>query len=251
MNKVIDWLIIGAAKSGTTYLLFLLDKTKNCCGPTYPEDQIHFFSGKWEKGLGWYKNQLPNCKHVGEKTPGYLLHPKAPERVHSINPDVKLIVTLRNPVDRAYSHWLMLKRVGETDKSFSERIKEEFELYANEKGELDLKKDFVDILSPDLGRVPPFTVLLRGYYAFQLRNWFEYFPREQFLIFKQEELENNLTEHYEKLCDFLNVEPTADSAFQKGKHTYSSLEGKMREKLEKFYEPANRDLENLLQRKFW
>src|SRR2546423_13513556 len=111
-----DFLIIGGQKCGTTSLYYYLIEHPNIAPAV--RKQMHFFDNRFKKGFGWYKSNFPTIfskwyktflhkqKFVsGEATPYYLFHPLAASRVHQFLPDVKLIVLLRNPVNRAYSHY--------------------------------------------------------------------------------------------------------------------------------------------------
>ena len=111
-----DFLIIGTQRGGTTSLHRYLD-AHPCVGPAANKD-LHFFDRRYHKGLAWYQGHFPTfiekyyAEHLrgrafvtGEASPSYLFHPFAPKRVAKAMPHVKLIVLLRNPIDRAYSQY--------------------------------------------------------------------------------------------------------------------------------------------------
>src|SRR5437868_6286833 len=113
MRLVPDFIIIGAQKGGTTSLYNYLI-THPGIAPIYVKEP-HFFDTSFSKGLVWYRSHFPTrlekyyAQHfhkldfiTGEASPYYLFHPLAPERVAKTLPHVKLILVLRNPVDRAY-----------------------------------------------------------------------------------------------------------------------------------------------------
>src|SRR5947208_4822180 len=111
-----DFLVIGAQRGGTTSLYHYL-QAHPCIKLANTKD-THFFDKKYNKGLTWYRGHFPIWLEkayaqqvrrqtfvMGEASPSYLFHPHVPKRVKQALPHVKLIVLLRNPVDRAYSQY--------------------------------------------------------------------------------------------------------------------------------------------------
>ena len=131
-----DFIIIGAARSGTTHLLGQLNAHPNVlAGPR----ETHFFdTHRYTYGLGWYRLRFPTNKArrqayklglhpvlTGESSPSYLSHPNVPARVARGVPEAKLLVLLREPAARAASHWAWcLRQCGET-RSFRETVEAE------------------------------------------------------------------------------------------------------------------------------
>ena len=108
-----DFLGIGTQKGGTTYLHGLLKQHPQVY-LAYPKE-VHFFSLHYDKGLNWYSHQFDIAtadQRCGEITPYYLFHPLAAERIATALPKVKLVVLLRDPVDRALSQYFHSKRLG-------------------------------------------------------------------------------------------------------------------------------------------
>lgn len=109
----IDFVIIGAAKSATTWLQRRLQSDP---AVYMPDPELHYFSREYDRGAEWYLSQFSDeglGKTVGEKSNSYLYEPQAAERLHRDLPHVKLVAQLRNPVARAYSGYCMLYRRGE------------------------------------------------------------------------------------------------------------------------------------------
>lgn len=109
----IDFVIIGAAKSATTWLQTQLQSDPSVY---MPDPELHYFSREYDRGADWYLSHFDDKglgKTVGEKSNSYLYEPMAAERLHRDLPQVKLIAQLRNPVERAYSNYCMLFRRGE------------------------------------------------------------------------------------------------------------------------------------------
>ncbi|MBA3426416.1 MAG: sulfotransferase [Rubrobacter sp.] len=134
-----DFLIIGAQKAGTTFLYYLLCQHPYVA-PT-SEKELHFFdSQKFNKGEGWYRSNFPpptseNGHKVitGEASPYYIYHPLAARRAAQVVPHARLIVLLRNPVDRAYSDYQNRLREGNEFLGFEEAIEAEEERIKGEK----------------------------------------------------------------------------------------------------------------------
>ncbi|TCM21373.1 sulfotransferase domain-containing protein [Novosphingobium sp. PhB165] len=158
-----QFLVIGAVKAATTWIQARLQENPAIFMPA-PEP--HYFSSEFERGEEWYRTffaERPAAAHViGEKSADYLAHPLAARRIASRLPDVKLVLQLRNPVDRAYSDYKMFYRRG--------TVKGPPEEYLS---------------SPD----NPFPRFLEdGLYARHLARWFDLFPREQMLAYLYEDV---------------------------------------------------------------
>ena len=119
---------IGTPKSGTTTLHYWLFRQADLVLPKGKE--THFFSrdDRYAQGIAWYLSRFAqtNVHHVvGEVDPDYLYFEKAPERIRRHIESPKIIMVFRNPVDRAYSHYLMSVRRGHEKLSFSEALRAE------------------------------------------------------------------------------------------------------------------------------
>src|SRR4051812_46716716 len=126
-----DFIIIGVQKGGTSSLFEYLKQHPNI--KTSVVKEVHYYDSDYKKGMKWYRSFFPlnekNKKIIyGEASPYYFFHPLVPERIYKDNPNIKLILLLRDPVDRAYSHYQMERRKGrEKLKSFEEAILKETE----------------------------------------------------------------------------------------------------------------------------
>ena len=109
----LDFIVIGAIKAATTWLQAQLKQHPDVF---VPDIEPHFFTRDHDRGWGWYRSLFPDAKRDGElwgeKTADYLAKPEAARRIAQEYPDAKLIVQLRNPIDRAYSDYKMLYRRG-------------------------------------------------------------------------------------------------------------------------------------------
>jgi len=142
-----DFIIIGVQKGGTTSLYKYLVQQKSVM-PAFRKE-VHFFDDpNFEKGIGWYRAQLPSSAYkdyqqfihkektiAGEGSPYYIFHPQVPRRIYEMIPAVKLIAMLRNPIDRAYSHYHHNRRERREPLSFAEAIAREPERIGGGAGE--------------------------------------------------------------------------------------------------------------------
>jgi len=184
-----DFLIIGSQKAGTTSLAAYLEDHPDVFWPRRRE--LHFFDWSYERGLWWYRAWFERRSvllaherasgrpsRVGEKTPDYFVIPEGPARVKASLPAVRLIVALRDPVARAYSHWSMNVRQGSETLSFEEAIAAEDDRLATVdysgrlRGTHYLKHGYV----------------MRGRYADHLERWLAVFDPSQLLVYRSEDL---------------------------------------------------------------
>ena len=106
-----DFLILGAQRCGTSSLHHWLSQHPDIWLPD--EKELHFFDLNWHAGPSWYRGMFTDDgRVVGEATPIYLFYPNVDDWVHEVAPDCKFIVLLRDPVDRAYSHYHHALRTG-------------------------------------------------------------------------------------------------------------------------------------------
>ena len=162
-----------------------------------------------------------------------------------ILPDVKLIVILRNPVDRAYSHYYHTKRLHGETLSFDKAIELEEERCAG--GRERLIKD--PYFSPF--HYKEHSYLARGIYADQLENWFKHYDKKQFLILATEDFRKNSQRTLDQVFGFLGVSP-----FQVGNlrdlnvGNYKEMNEDTRKFLIEYFKPHNERLSKLLKRSF-
>ncbi|RDJ32173.1 MAG: sulfotransferase [Crenarchaeota archaeon] len=246
-----DFLIIGAMRSGTTSLYY--DICEHPCIIPAAYDEIGYFDTNYHLGLNWYRSMFPTkfkknstIKHhgyflTGEDTPFYFWRRDAAKRIHDLLPNIKLIVILRNPIDRAYSEHNNAVRVGTVKKSFEEVIDTELKIYQEN------KVDFEFNLEQAAGE----SILAKGIYADQLSIWLEKFKHEQIFVIKNEDLTDDSNTVLNETYHFLGLPEynlTDHHKMKKGK--YEKMNEKTREKLFDFFKPHNLRLENLLNRKF-
>jgi hypothetical protein len=190
-----NFLIIGAPRSGTTYLYNMLKQHPDIFMPNvrYPSD-MHFFNPKtkikvdeepnWYKGLEWYKKQFEgwsNEKALGEKTASYLTDEDAPKLIkNTLGEKVKLIAILRNPIYRLFSNYL----------HFSGQIPRHVSLI-----EACQSEEFKRM-----------ELLESGNYAKHIKRYYQFFSKDQFLFLIYDDLYNNPLELLKKIFNFLEVD---------------------------------------------
>jgi hypothetical protein len=190
-----NFICIGTQKAGTTLLYEILKQHPQIFLPNVKE--VHFFDvdQNYDKGLEWYKqffDDSENYKIVGDITPAYIYFKDIPQRIQeTLGTDVKLLAMLRNPVDRAYSHYWMAFRRGYEDLPFEEAIKKE---------DLRIKKGY-----PNTHR---FSYISRGFYSEQMKRYLSVFSENNIMVIIFEEFINNLKANVQSILDFLSCTST-------------------------------------------
>jgi hypothetical protein len=225
-----DFLIIGAAKSGTSTLYNLLRFHPHVRAAAHRE--IHYFDQNFEKGVEWYRvhfrpgtNRGGRRTITGESSPSYLAGKQVPQRVAEVVPEARLIALLRNPVDRAYSHYQMDVRVGQMRLSFEQVIDE-----------------------AEISRGKSRRYLVRGIYVDQLKRWHQFFDREQLLVLKSEDFFSTTQDTLKRILNFLDLpkwEPDRVPVKNKGHYT-QQMSPETRERLRDYFEPHNQRLYDYL-----
>ena len=122
-----DYLVIGAQKAGTTSLYRYMISHPMIRPAS--DKQVHYFDFNYDKPFDWYRSQFPagsgNGLVTGEATPYYIFHPDAARRVRLVLPDVKIVALLRNPIDRACSHYMHEIKNGTESLSFEDAVEAE------------------------------------------------------------------------------------------------------------------------------
>lgn len=255
-------LVIGAQKAGTTGLYRYLVQHPQFFPPRGKE--LHFFNQFYAAGFRFYFRHLPTVTRgnyagffqnrrylTGEATPYYLFHPHVPARVAHHLPWVKLVVLLRNPVDRAYSQYQFQKMQERHNQrpyceTFEAALAAEERVFEREYQRMLADPNYVS--SDHRGH----SYLARGRYGEQLQRWFQFFSRDRFLILKSEDYFEQPASVYRQLTDFLELDPWQPDGFKKVYATRyeAPLAAEMRERLAAYFKPHNEALYTLLDRDF-
>jgi len=240
----VDFIIIGAQRCGTTSLWNYLKEHPGISVPNKKE--LHYFDNRFDKDVSWYLKYFNNLEGItGEASPYYLMHPHCPRRIYEFDKSIKFIVLLRDPVDRAYSHYYHEVDMGKETRSFEEAIeKEQFSL----RGEYNkMLKD----LSYNSFYLNHSSYTERGKYAIQLKRWFGYFPKDQFLILKSESFFLSIKETMNKVFRFLGLDEfEIDNSKAFNNLDYCSMSDTVRNQLREFFKSYNTDLYNMIGMKF-
>jgi len=241
-----DFLILGAQKAGTTALYAYLRRHPHITGPSWKE--VSFFDRHWTRGEAWYRGNFPNVLRargdlVGEASPSYLFHPLAPRRVAALVPDAKLIVLVRNPVDRAYSHYHHEVALGREPLSFEDALAAEDGRTAGEEARLAAEPGYFSHAWWN------HTYKARGCYAEQLERWLDVFPLERLLVLPSEELLGEPGRTHARVLEFLGAEPhLLDSYPRVFEREYEAMRPETRAELGAYFAGPNHSLYELLGR---
>ena len=186
-----EFIVIGSQKAGTSSLFVGLNRHPQVY--MAPEKELNYFydDSLFIQGPHRYAEffkDAPEDSICGEASPGYICHPRSPGRIHRQIPNVKLIVTLRDPVERAYSQYWDNRRQLAEGRTF---------------GAL-LDGPQHQVFNPD--RKNYFT---RGLYSVYLERYLALFPREQLLIIQFDELKTDPDQVYRRCFEFIGVDPDA------------------------------------------
>ena len=209
-----DLLVIGAKRGGTTSLWRYLDSHPGML-PTFPRAAdikgTYFFDEEWGRGPNWYLSHFPTSarralagRSLGyrpasfEASPYYLYHPLAPQRARQVAPNAIVVALLRDPVERAYSHWK--ERRNHTESlPFASALAAEAQRTHGEEARLIANPNTISIAHRHQSYVA------QGCYAPMLERWFAAYGREQVLVVPSEEFYANPQTFCDSLTDRLGL----------------------------------------------
>jgi hypothetical protein len=234
-------LIIGAAKAGTTSLFDWLSQHPQVAPSRIKE--VKFFDHNFSRGPNWYRAQFSPQRHhklILEASPSYLWNVPVPGRVRALLGAPKLIVLLREPVDRAYSHYAMKVRQGFETLSFEDALEAEPQRLAA------LADRAASGGEAFLGPQERFAYLAESRYHEQIERWLAVFPKDQLLFIRSEDLFRDPAAVLANTQAFLGLAPFDFPDLQpKNVGTYLPLDPKLRGRLERQLGPGNRRLAEL------
>lgn len=238
-----SWIVVGAQRSSSSSVYKYLTSHPQV-GPAVVKE-IHYFDNHYHRGFNWYLGHFPLRKPgrmAGEATPYYLAHPLAPRRIAKDLPGVKILVALRNPVDRAYSHFIHERALGrEPYSSFADAIAHEPERIAGEEEKLLADPSYYSFAHQN------FSYIARGRYAGQLERIFELFPRERVMVFSSERLSRQPSQVYAEMLQFLGLPPYELERFRRhNARSYPPMDPEVRARLQDYFAPENEKLSKLL-----
>ncbi|MDQ7904989.1 sulfotransferase [Phytohabitans sp. ZYX-F-186] len=191
-----DFLVVGGQRCGTTSLHSYLAAHPQVRAATGKE--LQFFSLHYGRGERWYRGHFPPAAPglvCFEASPLYLFHPQAPSRAAATLPDGRYVALLRDPVERAWSHYLHTRSYGHEPLDFAAALAAEQERSA----------------TPDGWR--RYSYAARGRYAEQLERWFRQVPRDRMLVLRSEDLYADPAAVYAQVLAFLGLAPFTPPEF--------------------------------------
>jgi len=259
-----SFIIIGAARAGTTSLYAYLNSHPNVL-PAAKKETV-FFNYAYHSNLDWYKMYFPTISErekikkqkgiqrviTGEATPSYLIDPLVPKRISEMLPNVKLIVLLRNPIERALSHYHHNVFFGieklpfdQAIKKEPERINKSFEELKNEEINFNVNSIsyFFKIMRFKTKNYFNFSYLETGKYYEHLKNWLDMFPKNQLLIIQSEDFFDNTKNIFRQVQDFLDL-PYYDLGHYRPhwEIKHQPMKDNLRKSLKEYFEPYNSKL---------
>jgi hypothetical protein len=254
-----DFVIIGAKRGGTTSLYkYLLEHP--CIHPLFPGrihlKGVHYYDTNYARGLRWYRSHFPlqaGARHLarpgitpalaGEASPYYLFHPLAAERLARDFPGVRIIVVLRDPVERAYSHFKERTHHGGETLSFEEALDAEEGRLRGEAERISAEPGYLSVEHEN------HSYLAQGRYLDMLPRWFGLFGRDQFHIAASEDFYADPERHVNGIWSFLGLAP--GKLRSRVRHNYlpaPDIRPETRQRLQEALADHNRELEELLGR---
>ena len=215
-----NFFIVGTAKAGTTTLYAYLKDTKGIyMSPVKEPRYFHSFkqdpSGRGIRITDEAKylklfSKVKDEKAIGEATPSYLRDPKTPELIHEKVPNAKIIIILRDPVQRAFSHHLMRKTNGQETRTFHQVIEDYMKIYKHDGITFD-------------------RVIYPGLYISQVKKYVDVFGSQNIKILIFEEFVKDTFNQVKEVLNFLGVDSEPPSNIDKVYNPYGEPRGKISE----------------------
>jgi len=259
---------VGTPKSGTTsfyYYIIQHPQVNQALSGNFNKE-VRFFSEFWNKGTGWYLQQFPpvtpndimfpsdnGVPRVrmanGEASPTYSYNPDVPARIRATTPDMKLIVLMADPVKRAYSEKMLYvnnRQIFKRDvyedvkyqiDNFMKCWNKEFNNYPDQT-DLYFKCLAMDELAYRRIRTPAYVI--NSIYVHQARNFYRYFPRDQILFLKSEDLYEKTAETMDRITNFIGLCPfdwgdIVETVYNRREKRYDPMGDNVKTLLTNFY----------------
>jgi hypothetical protein len=250
IRRLPQFIIAGAQKCGTTSLYAYLRRHPSIERALRKE--VHYFDLNFDKGLRWYRAHFPTVfksfgrkMATGEACPYYLFHPLAATRAYATVPHAVVVILLRNPVDRAYSHYHHQVRNGNETLSFEEALEKEAERLDGEETKI--------LTDPSCYSFNhrKFSYQARGLYADQVERWMRLYPPEKLLIESSEDFYADPRTLLSRIFLALDLPDPEIQGFKKYlKGGYDRLDPGVRRRLAEYFRPHNQRLYDLVGRDF-
>ena len=244
-----DFLVIGTKRGGTTSLWRYLIQHPLVprLFPAWNTKTSHYFEENWPRGEAWYRSHFPTVKQraalerkhgappkVGEAAPLYMFHPLVASRVAQLMPRARMVVLLRDPVERAYSHWKERRTEGVEPLDFAAALAAEESRTAGEREKLLADPDYFS------EAFDWYSYRARGRYLEHLTPWLDHFDREQLLFVASETLYREPAATYARILDFIGLPPYDLGAYDVFNDRPSKgMDDEVRAELTAYYRPHN------------
>jgi hypothetical protein len=255
-----DFLVIGTKRGGTTSLWRYLIQHPLVprLFPAWNTKTSHYFEDNFGRGEAWYRSHFPTARRraalerrhggpsrAGEAAPLYMFHPLAAGRVAALMPRVRIVVLLRDPVERAYSHWKERRGEGVEPLGFAEALAAEESRTAGERERLIAEPGHVS------HAYDWYTYRERGCYLAHLEPWLSRFDPSQLLFLASETFYRAPAESYARILDFIGLPPYELPAYDVHNDRPSAgMDAAVRAELTAFYRPHNAALAKRLDMTF-
>ena len=244
------FVIVGTQRGGTTSLYKHLLQHPSVAPSLLGIKEMHFFDNQYSKGMAWYRANFPSmvslgCRSLrtgqrmvtGDASPYYMFHPHAPHRIAQHLPDAKLIVMLRDPVERAYSHYQWEVSLGFETLSFEEALEQEDARLAGEEARMKTDPEYQSTNHQH------YAYLSRGLYADQLATLMSLFRSEQLLVLQSEAFYSDPPGQFDRVLRFLELPPFTPSSYRNfNPGSYSKMSASTRSRLVSHFSAPNRRL---------
>ena len=247
LRVVPDFFVVGSSRTGKTTLLNYLTQHPNIIRSYRIETS--YFDINYKHGINWYKSNFPTKSkinslklstkmdvHIGESI--HMHSSFVPERIHQIIPNPKIIFLVRNPIDRAYSYYQKSVEIGSETLSFLEALQEEENRINDDQKKFNLTPEYYENFRQW------YLYKTNGKYIELLKNWINFFPKNNMLFLKSEDFFKNSKLVVNQVCDFLqinHIENLKTKDFLQNQQS-SNVEKSTRKILEEYYEPFNLEL---------
>ncbi len=225
-----DFIIVGGMKCGTSSLFNYLNQHPQLFGSSYKELRYFSHDEYYSKGEKWYRSHFPIGKKLTcgsltfEASPDYLASPQTPERMEKLVPGVKIIALLRNPTDRAISHYFHSLKKGWRQDEILSAMKIEDMIFKQ-----------------------------RGLYKSQLESYYKLFPSENILVIGSEIFFESPADTLKEVYSFLGVDPDikiSDLSPRQVGFNREPVDTAVHEYLDNYYKTFNQDLFDFIGRDF-
>lgn len=246
-HRAPDFIIVGAQKAGTTSLYNCIRQHPQVLAASKKE--IHYFSRFYNKPLNWYLEHFPERDDQvlsGEASPFYLLHPQSANRIAQAYPQIKIIILLRDPVQRAISHYHQQYRRGHETLPMMEAFKKESQRTEHAWQNLLANKQLSG------SALQKFSYLKRGEYIHQIKRYETCFPADQILVLESQDFFGHPYDMLSLTYGFLGIDPDfkPEDLWPRKPGGYEEADSEILSFLQQYYAPFNSQLFEHLGKKF-